>query len=208
MAKDWWALKLGRKWEEHGVYSTFRPAVFGVVTTTFFSDSGPFLGSRVRRLSSDMAVVVNPPPAKIDHFRGDYAFLSNFTYSPIHRDGLEYPTVEHAFQAAKCLDMAGKQSILADSSPSAAKRLGRRVQLRPDWESVKVDIMLDILRLKFAPATDFAVQLVATGEAQLIEGNTWHDNYWGSCMCAKHRSRPGANVLGKLLTQVRKELMD
>ncbi|KAE8744479.1 hypothetical protein FOCC_FOCC008868 [Frankliniella occidentalis] len=147
-----------------------------------------------------------PPPSEITSFRGDYHFLSNFYKSPIVQDGIEYPTVEHAFQAAKCLDRSSKLSLVVNKNPVVVKRLGRRVQLRPDWESVKVDLMHEILSLKFAPNTEFATLLLATGEAKLIEGNRWHDNFWGACQCDKHRVTTGANHLGKLLMRVRDEL--
>lgn len=146
------------------------------------------------------------PPAKIDSFRGEYNFLSNFFHSPIIQEDLEFSTVEHAFQAAKCLDRENKLLILNCKSPTIAKRAGRKVPLRPDWESVKFDIMHDILALKFAPGSHLGKLLLATGDAELIEGNMWHDNVWGSCMCAKHKSTPGQNILGKLISQVREEL--
>lgn len=81
---------------------------------------------------------VKSSPSSITNFRGQYDFLSNFYYSPIVCDDLEFPTVEHAFQAAKCLGLEDKKRILDCKSPTIAKRAGRRVPLRPDWESVKV----------------------------------------------------------------------
>ena len=85
-----------------------------------------------------MAEVLPPPPAEIKSFRGDYNFLSNFFHWPFMWDGTEFPTVEHAFQAAKCVDPKEKQRILDHNSPTVAKRVGRKVKLRPDWERVKV----------------------------------------------------------------------
>ncbi|XP_034249515.1 riboflavin biosynthesis protein VVA0006-like isoform X2 [Thrips palmi] len=146
------------------------------------------------------------PPSEITSFRGDYNFLSNFFHSPIVYDGLEFPTVEHAFQAAKCLDQASKLKLLNCNSPTIAKRVGRKVSLRPDWERVKMDIMHDILALKFAPNSQLGNLLLATGNAELIEGNAWHDNVWGSCVCPKHKNSPGQNKLGKLIMGVRDEL--
>ena len=117
----------------------------------------------------------------IDQFTGDYDFLSNFHPSPIEVDGVVYPTVEHAFQAAKTFDRTEKQSVAEAATPGLAKRIGRKVRLRPDWEQVKIGIMEDLVRLKFTTHADLREKLLATGDAQLVEGNTWNDRFWGVC---------------------------
>jgi ribA/ribD-fused uncharacterized protein len=138
---------------------------------------------------------------QIDCFRGDYRFLSNFWPVEITYEGLTYPAVEHAYQAAKSLDPAVRMKFLNPGrrgGAGAAKRMGQRVVLREDWEEVKLGIMLDLLRLKFANRV-LRTQLVATGDTILVEGNDWHDYFWGVCMGV------GENHLGKLLMQVREE---
>jgi ribA/ribD-fused uncharacterized protein len=135
----------------------------------------------------------------IDSFRGQHAFLSNFHPSPLTIDGITYATVEHAFQAAKTHNRAEKAQIAEASTPGKAKRLGRRVQLRPDWESVKIGIMEALVRLKFQTHADLRAQLLETGDAELVEGNNWNDTFWGVC-----RGK-GRNELGRILTQVRQE---
>lgn len=132
-------------------------------------------------------------------FRGEYAFLSNFAKTPVTYDGVIYPTVENAFQAAKCLN-ASERVPFESCSPKDAKRLGRRVKLRADWEQVKLDIMYELVRDKFARNPRFAEQLVATGDAELVEGNAWGDTFWGVS-----RGR-GQNHLGRILMRVRDEL--
>lgn len=141
----------------------------------------------------------------IIEFEEKYAFLSNFYPSPFTHDGIEYPTVEHFFQAAKTLDIQERKAIAAAKTPGLAKRMGRSVQLRPDWEKVKAYYMELGLRLKFANK-DLAEKLLATGDEELIEGNWWHDNIWGSCMCDKCINVPGRNMLGMLLMDLRKKL--
>jgi len=131
----------------------------------------------------------------IDTFSGRHRYLSNFSPAPVKLDGVTYPTVEHAYQAAKTL---GDQTHFQTGSPGDAKRRGRVVGLRPDWESVKVAVMLDLLRQKFADR-DRMSALLGTGDAELIEGNTWGDRFWGVCRGS------GENHLGKLLMQVRAE---
>jgi ribA/ribD-fused uncharacterized protein len=133
----------------------------------------------------------------IDSFEGEYRFLSNF-----------WPdtgcTLEHKYQAAKCTNPNEMRAILDAPHPTIAKRLGRRCRSRTDWEIVKKKVMLGLLRKKFAPGTDLAERLLATGDARLIEGNWWHDEFWGVCSCSKHGL--GENWLGRLLMQVRREL--
>ena len=115
----------------------------------------------------------------ITSFDSAYAFLSNFFPVPVQYDGLPYPTVEHAYQAAKTLDSAEREQIRAAATPGRAKRLDRRVRIRPDWEALSSAVMYDLLRQKFRdPANDLAAALLATGEAELIEGNHWGDTRW------------------------------
>ena len=141
----------------------------------------------------------------IVEFDGQYAFLSNFYPSPFVHEGIVYPTNEHFFQAMKTLDVEIRKAIAAAPTPGAAKRMGRHVSLRPDWEKIKVDVMRTGLMLKFTDAA-LAEKLLATGDEELIEGNFWHDNTWGSCQCDACFNIPGRNMLGMLLMELRKEL--
>ncbi len=137
----------------------------------------------------------------IDHFTGKYRFLSNFYPSEIRWEGRSYRSVEHAYQASKSLDASVRRKIADLPSPADAKREGRRSALRPDWETVKVDVMRALLRLKFEDVA-LREQLLSTGDAQLIESNTWGDREWGVCR------GQGKNLLGKTLMEVRKEIRD
>jgi NAD+ synthase len=136
---------------------------------------------------------------KIDNFKGTYAFLSNFYNAPVTYDGIAYSNNEAAFQAQKCTDDTVK-AMFANLNPSQAKRLGRSVQLRPDWELVKYDVMYEICKAKFEQNEDLRDLLIATGDAYLEEGNTWNDRCWGTCKGV------GENNLGKILMRVREEL--
>lgn len=140
----------------------------------------------------------------INCFDGEYAFLSNYYNSPITHDGITYPTNEHFFQAMKTLKIDEKWAIAAADTPGQAKRMGRSVTLRSDWETIKSYYMELGLRLKFQNP-DLAAKLIATGDEELIEGNYWHDNIWGSCTCEKCGNK-GENRLGKLLMTIRNEL--
>ena len=138
----------------------------------------------------------------IDCFDGKWAFLSNFYWNEIEHEGIVYPTNEHFFQAMKTLDNDERRQIANCLTPGQAKRMGRRVALRSDWESVKEDVMLLGLCLKFADE-QLADWLLETGDEELVEGTTWHDNEWGNCSCPKCINIEGKNKLGKLLMRVR-----
>lgn len=135
-------------------------------------------------------------PKEINEFRGEYRFLSNFWSCPVDYGGTTYQNAEAAFQAQKCIDPADRARF-AGLNPSEAKRLGRRVKLRSDWETVKDQIMCQVVQAKFTQNPDLMAKLKATGDAILIEGNTWGDRYWGVCRGA------GQNKLGRILMALR-----
>jgi len=137
-------------------------------------------------------------PVVIDSFRGDFGFLSNFHEASIWIDGDRYPSVEHAYQAAKAVDPVSRKMIREAARPGDAKKLGKCVQLPVDWDTKKVDLMRRFVREKFKNPL-LRAMLVATEDATLIEGNTWNDTFWGVC-----RGR-GQNWLGKILMEVREE---
>lgn len=138
-------------------------------------------------------------------FIGQHAFLSNFYRSSLTGpSGIVYPTAEHAFQAAKTKDAAQRRIIACAMTPGGAKRLGRGVDLIDGWDTKRLKIMRLVLRLKFQD--DLAEKLVATGHAHLVEGNTWHDQFWGDCRCAEHADELGKNFLGLFLMELRREL--
>lgn len=135
----------------------------------------------------------------IDRFDGDYAYLSNFYTSYLLYEGIVYPSVEHAYQAAKTLDLVLRKEISDFLSPGQAKRVGQRLVIREDWEEVKLRVMGRLLLTKFRPSSMVAWKLELTGERELIEGNHWGDTFWGVC------KGEGRNELGKLLMAVRRK---
>ena len=136
-------------------------------------------------------------------FNGEHRFLSNFEPSAITMaDRITYPTVEHAYQAAKATSLAARERIAALATPGGAKRAGRALVLRDDWERVKDAVMLACLRAKFGQHPELAAKLLATGDRELIEANTWGDRVWG----VDYRTGAGENRLGIALMAVRTEL--
>ena len=138
---------------------------------------------------------------KIDRFRGEYEFLSNFYPVEIRFGGIVYQNAEAAFQAQKCTDPAAREAF-KDLTGAQAKQKGRRAALRPDWEAVKPEIMRDVLYAKFTQNPALAKALLDTGDTPLVEGNTWRDYYWGVDL----RTGRGQNHLGRLLCELREEL--
>ena len=108
----------------------------------------------------------------IDEFRGKYFFLSNFYPAPVEYQGYRFENNEAAFQAAKGPE---RMRDFCGLNPQSAKRLGRRIELRSDWEEVKFDVMYQVCRAKFLQNPELAKMLIETGDAELVEGNTWGD---------------------------------
>lgn len=142
---------------------------------------------------------MNSPKEKIVRFKGEYRWLSNFWLSPIMFEDLEYPTVENAYQAAKT---KGDRKLFSRCSPRLAKEEGRKVNLREDWDNVKLLVMYELLEYKFLKNTFLAKKLIDTNDIELIEGNTWGDIFWGVC------NGKGENHLGRILMDIRKTLKE
>lgn len=142
----------------------------------------------------------------ITSFSNENAFLSNFYPCRIYMSGYSYGSVEHAFQASKTLNIDERMEIRNAPTPGKAKRLGRRVQLRKDWESIKIGNMKSFLVQKFYSNAELKQKLIDTGDKQLIEGNNWGDKFWG--MVQEDGQWVGENNLGKLLMEVRSILQN
>jgi ribA/ribD-fused uncharacterized protein len=139
---------------------------------------------------------------EITSFKDEYVFLSNFYRAVVTYEDVEYPTSEHAYQAAKTIVPEGRMKILATKKPGQAKREGQLLICRKNWDKLKVGIMTEILKSKFSDPK-LMKKLKDTGTAILIEGNYWHDNFWGLCTCDKCSDIIGHNNLGLVLTRIR-----
>jgi ribA/ribD-fused uncharacterized protein len=155
----------------------------------------------------------------IDKFLDYYFFLSNFYVHPFTYptpnskggdwlngwDAKEYKSVEHAYQAFKADNEAEHEYVRNLDTAGKAKRFGRLVSMRKNWDEIKYELMLDLVRTKFDD-TGLAKLLLDTDNEKLVEGNYWHDCVWGSCTCDACSTIEGKNWLGKILMQVREEL--
>jgi len=149
----------------------------------------------------------------IKKFRGDNEFLSNFYQRPIvvnflpaYEDCLaavfDVPTNEHAFQACKTKDPDQAKLIIQAGDASTAKKLGRQVKLIDDWDTLRIPFMKKVVEAKFKQHIDLKIKLLMTGERELVEGNTWKDEFWG----VSEKTGHGENHLGKILMEVRSEI--
>ena len=135
----------------------------------------------------------------IDSFAREYEFLSNFYPAEVVYQGIKYKNNEAAFQAQKTKDIKDRFQF-ASLNPSEAKKLGRRIELRSDWEQVKTNVMYEICLAKFTQNADLKQKLLDTHDEYLEEGNTWNDRVWGTV------NGVGENRLGKILMRIREEL--
>lgn len=135
-------------------------------------------------------------------FKGDDRYLSNFFMASFVWNGTLWAHSEAAYQAAKATTREDYKSFI-QLKPGDAKRHGREITIRSDWEEVKYDIMREIVFAKFSQNPELKARLLATGYAHLEEGNNHHDQIWGVC---PPRSSQGSNWLGKILMDVREEL--
>jgi ribA/ribD-fused uncharacterized protein len=142
-------------------------------------------------------------------FRGKYRFLSNFYPCEVEYEGLVYPSVENAYQAAKTAPFRRKQ--FTNISPKKAKQLGKKVpMLYRDWNVRRLKVMEELIRKKFTQNEELKQKLLETGDAILVEGNTWNDEFWGVNLKKPDPNSEfgykGQNWLGKILMKVRDEL--
>jgi len=151
----------------------------------------------------------------IDKFDGRYNFLSNFYPAKIEHQGITYPTLEHYYVSMKVKNdqqIDGKYITMIDCreliakmpDPAKVKQFGKIIKVRKDWDDVKLDVMLWGIREKFKHQ-DLKEMLLATDDEELVEGNYWHDNFFGVCTCGPCYGQ-GQNNLGKILMKVRMEL--
>lgn len=151
----------------------------------------------------------------IDRFNNEYKFLSNFYPCEIEYQGIEYPSVEHFYVAMKCnsdqiIDnihydkISFREKVSNVSTAGKVKALGKKIKIRENWDDIKLKVMSIGLNQKFNH-DDLKALLISTNDEELVEGNYWHDNFYGQCTCEKCKGK-GKNNLGKMLMRVRDEL--
>lgn len=161
----------------------------------------------------------NSFPTRIGVFKGDWSFLSNFFPVKVIVDAGSFPfgsqaqyevtlevynSVEHAYQASKFLDPKIRALFRLNISPSDARAQAHKLKdkVRSDWKEVSLGIMKDLIIQKFTGSI-LRRKLLSTFQAELVEGNWWHDNWYGNCICEDCEDVRGENHLGKILMEVR-----
>lgn len=139
---------------------------------------------------------------KIEGFKDEFRFLSNFYFSTINWRGKRWLTSEHAYQAAKTSVEQEQEEIRLARNPAQAKRLGKAVTMREDWNEIRVDVMREIVREKFSQNEQLKRMLLATEDLYIEETNYWGDTFWGVC------KGKGENNLGKILMEIRQEFRE
>lgn len=148
----------------------------------------------------DKLKLFNPDTPKIISFQGEYRFLSNFWPVNVVLGDILFSSVEHAYQAGKTDDINERYKIRDLATPGQAKRAGKKLKLRSNWDdNLKWNLMYYLVFQKFKN-TELREKLIATGDAEIIEGNTWGDTYWGVC------NGVGKNHLGKILMLLRMKI--
>lgn len=137
----------------------------------------------------------------IKEFKNQYFFLSNFYEYPIYYNKLVFCNAEAAFQAQKVINEKDQYKFI-NLNASQARKLGKTIQLRKDWEEIKDNVMYEIVKRKFTINKELQQKLLETKEEELVEGNWWHDTYWG----VDSKTGIGQNKLGKILMKVREEV--
>jgi len=128
-------------------------------------------------------------------------YLSNYHIctNDVEFEGVLYPSSENAYQAAKTEDLELRKQFL-NISPKESKQLGSKIEIRKDWDNIKMSVMYDILLSKFTRNTSIKLSLLNTKNKYLEETNWWGDVFWGVC------ENKGRNELGHLLMLVRSKL--
>lgn len=132
-------------------------------------------------------------------FQGPFRWLSNFWPCEVELDGVVFPSVENAYQAAKISPLT--REAFRTISPSEAKHQASQWAPPANWADRRVRLMEGLIEQKFRFGSDLARLLISTDPAQLVEGNTWGDTFWGVC------NGVGENMLGRLLMDQRRKLI-
>lgn len=138
-------------------------------------------------------------------FFGSYRWLSNFELTRVTYEGVDYPSVENAYQASKL--WPADRTTFMTMTPGQSKVMWKQFQPRhanaESWDAEKFDIMAQLVTSKFLGNESLKKNLLATGEKYLEETNYWKDSYWGVDVV-----KGGKNKLGLILMNVRAYLVE
>lgn len=133
-------------------------------------------------------------------YEQEFYVLSNFSSFRVYIDGIDFDTAEHAYHWYKFLSPSlVKLDILRARSAHQAFKIAREnaSKVRPDWDSIKIPIMRNILRTKYEQHEYVRRKLHETGNRILVE-DSWRDDFWGI-----GENKDGKNMLGRLWMEIR-----
>ena len=133
-------------------------------------------------------------------------WFSNFIYYniPLTYKNISYTSPEHFYQAMKTTDPVIRQSIANSNTGGKAKRLGRKISIRSDWDDITIQVMTVAIAHR-KHDNSWIDKLISTND-EIVEWNYWHDNYWGNCICDKCLDIKGLNNLGRIIMNLRTEI--
>lgn len=135
------------------------------------------------------------------YFKDEYEFLSNMYLCKIEYNGHVFDSSEHAYQCSKTVNVDDFFRLKNIQNPHKVKTESRNILKRDDWDLIKVDIMEEIVRIKFQ-IPELKQKLITTGKIEIVELNWWGDDFWG----VYDKTMKGKNILGKLLMKIREEI--
>lgn len=140
-------------------------------------------------------------PERITFYEMKFYMFSNFSSFAVHYNGRDWMTSEHTYQAMKFREPWLQEWVRSQrSAHDAMKAAQSKPELyRPDWEEVKVGVMLEICRAKLSQHPYIQRKLLETGDRELIESSPI-DSFWGW-----GPNKNGANHLGRVWMTLRDE---
>jgi len=147
-----------------------------------------------------------------DELTNYWVLCTKITY-----EGKEYPTPEHLYQARKFIypgapavnekhaeairvaSTSCKAKVLA-SAPTRKTRSAKGLAINPQWDEIKLQVMREVIELKFRANPYCHWTLMSTHPFDLEERPP-SDSFWGV-----GADGSGKNHLGKLLVELREKL--
>ena len=142
--------------------------------------------------------------SRIDSFTGYFDFMHNNFQTPVYYEGILYPSVTHAYHAARSTDERTRRAILNSETFQILGNIAIRIEDPPDWQEKKVKIMEQLLRDKFRRSKELQEKLRTTEHRELVmtyQEKKKNNLYWGVV------KGKGQNQLGRILMRIRDDLI-
>ena len=101
-------------------------------------------------------------------FNGYFAFLRTDHTSQVYYEGEFYPSVAHAFEAAKSSDATERRRIRKAPTHKEMLQLAKLIRQPTGWLTRKLPVMEQLLRDKYRREPELRERLAQTGNRSLI----------------------------------------